>query len=399
MPLSQLKENASKRTFGSGFSEIPRAYSRDEIIAGHSFYGYLYKITDTGSREFVRNIPENAPITIKDLRSIYKEGGAFILVTTFNQSSEESEIQEVHLTISSAKDTGKTSMNNNSPLDEGYYSRLIARHQEEVSRLKTESDDLYNLLRKERDANYDLKREADAKYEELQRSLSQRISQLEQEKFELQMEAKIASIEAKSENKGSYLDKVLDLVMENGKEFIPMILQAAQQGGQPQPQTMIADSEAASRTNPEQTQQAPQNQQEQAMQNAKERIIRTIFDEAVKVSAGQNQDIQNYAKFIIEQINIAKQSGQPMNSDDWTRLAYNLAGQAIENNYSADKIADAITPLFNQISKYKELVKYIPGDVAAGMLLKQVNLHDQAGEAIVKLIGNVIEAIKTKIAA
>lgn len=273
-------------------------------------------------------------------------------------------------------------------LYETQISTLRAGYEQQLSNLRGEVDALYRKLREKNE-------EIDAVYAKHRNSESGLDNQFRRdldewkEKYQkLHLEHELFKV---SHDKPTSVWKdVFSAIKDNGID-VPTIITAISalmaSNGQQQGNPLLLPQGY-------QEQMPAQQQEHQVEMPNKDQIIEFLLQHAVAVAAGKHPELGQYANIVHSQLLIAKETGQGLQSQDWIRMAGVLMEQAVSQNFTVDNIVQALTPIFGQISQYREYLDMLDSSAVAKMLLKLAKV-DTANPVILEMLIRVLDALKS----
>ncbi len=323
--------------------------SEEDIYRGLPFWGILFAVDEDGEEAYVDTIPEDHPITIKDLRRRRKTGEFILRIP-----QESGEYDEIPFRIEQPKRTRTKQAQEYrvQELRQRYEERIEdLRHDYErhIARLKEEIEQVYRQLQR-----YQQQVTEQAMQFASEKAHQQEIQSLRDQLHELKAENQImrlrleGELAGEDEEEGGLLERLL--AGESGAKLIEVLqgMLAGQQQVQAQQQA-LGDSE-------------PQPQD----LNLKQQMIERIFIACTKTLA--SGEWEKYSRWVAGQIQFMQANGIKLGKEEWINLAYGLAEYAVQHNVTADKIAKLLDPLLGQLGQARQMLKILGPEKAADAL-------------------------------
>ena len=321
--------------------------TEEDIYKGIPFWGILFSVDENGDEAYVDTIPEDNPITIRDLRRRNKRGD-FIL-----RIPRGSDYDEIPFRIEKPRPR-KTQQaqqyddlqNRIAEIRSQYRERLEEiehEHQRHIARLKEEIEQLYRQLQQYQNQIVTLTQQAAQEKISLIQAHQTELQQLRDQLHELRAENQILTLRLEGEledvEEGGLLEKLIS--GEGGAKLIEAL------------QGIL-------------TQQQPQPNLNGQQKTPQEAMIERFFIAATKTLA--SQEWEKYGKWVQGQIAFMQANNIQIDRGQWVRLAYALAEHAIENEISADRIAKLLDPLLDQFAQARQMLGILGPEKATDAL-------------------------------
>lgn len=399
------------------------AQSQDELYRQKPFFGTINRVFN-GQKVFLEHIKQSERLTLSEWIERKKvDQGAFLLETT-SESGDDISI-EFHVDRNHNSKVPENPFLNRLPQkteNSGTNSALAEELQVQITRLSGNlqesdrknrelQDELFKAKRELSEGNTDVLLKHQQEIRTMEKEHDAKVRELEKQITKLETDKRIDKLEYKNSNRDG-MTRFLDVMEENGVEFIGAIIKQLQSAGQnpaqATPQQLQAAikqqaQEQAEKTenhpeaehleDPEGTIQNPEQltHEEQVMQ-AKEQIKQNLLDNALKTLSNSDISIQEYAEFARAQIAIMRQNNLSLDVQAWIEMARTLAKKAIEKNIPVQRVADIIKPLLDGVKGYAFMLKALNPEMATDQLFNQFNV--EASDDVKKLVSKVLEIIK-----
>lgn len=250
--------------------------------------------------------------------------------------------------------------------------RRIQSYRDEVDRYSRKVQELQNELNSIKNDHHNEKMNLITAHNATISDLKDTIYDLKQEKALLEM----------GKDKPLIREIIESLRDTDLSSLLPLLSPSLQSPTLPQP------SEEAPISNPAES----EPMQESRPSFNKQQLLQQMLGLAVNFIQDKSVDLSEYARVVQSQIQIAQHQGQPLTSNDYILLAESLASVAVDQNFQPERIATAISPLFDKIGAVKTVAKYAPAEELTGMLLGIIKRP--VPEPVQKMLTNVLQAIK-----
>ncbi|WP_409029432.1 hypothetical protein [Gracilimonas sediminicola] len=292
-------------------------------------------------------------------------------------------------------------------------TRLSGHLSEEERKNRQLQDELFTTKRELAEGNAELRLNHKEEIRTLEKDYEARIRELEKEVMQLETDKRFDKLEYKNSNRDG-MTRFLDMIEENGADFVTAIITQLQSAGQnpaqATPQQIQEAVKQQAQAQKAENSQNSENQEtsddvihdsetnptelthEEQLMQAKEEIKQNLLDNALKTLANSDINIQEFAEFARAQIAIMRENNLSLDAQAWIEMARTLAQTAIEKNISVERVANIIKPLLDGVKGYGFMLKAMNPEMATEQLFNQFNV--EASDEVKKLVSKVLEIIK-----
>jgi len=388
------------------------ANSQERIEENYPFFGTLLK-RENGLYKRKEVISKDEPRTIEYVKERY-QGGAYQLRQTVKGEGE----RKINFNVSGVEKPDNTQSGNsnsdNEKIDEKFitnlrkdlkkeirsdYSDLIDRQKKRIGALNDELDELSRKNRQLSGEMAELERKSARNAREDQKEYERKIDKLKDEKrdlefevFELEQELRYSDAEQGFDLKTMLQDAAND---PNIRAMLAPILAKLFGGGQmPQQPAALNGQRAnpsAANSQPDTTQPTSSEASAQEGDNAQEDNSEPANSKNETQQTQMQQLVEQFQTGVIKTVASSMVNGQPEASElqelvvngvqelenqgispqpaMWVQIAKQLVEFALDNSVTAEKAANTIKPILQQLDGAANNLKYLPAKGAAHALI------------------------------
>jgi len=356
-----------------------------EILENFRFYGILLKKQENGGYKRIETIQRHNAKCIDEVRSQYGPGEYQLRLTDPEGKQKQIifPVKESSPTQSEGQQTKPGLLQQEETLAglrRELKEEIRADYQADLDRmqhrLQLKDDDLDEKSKKIRDLNEEigeLRRGLadDVKLES--RPLQQRITELENERWDLKIQIQELKTDLKLAGQDEPLslgERVLEILKDNPKivQSIGPTLNNLMSQAMPQQQLQNAPQEPPSDPPSNENEQKTKPNQEEVNQIV-QNFANNVINKAVEQIASENPNPSVVKRFLDSQLQSLQQRGLQAGSQLWVGIARGLIQVSDQNGLDPSKVAVVIEPILGKFKQAKMILRTVDAPTAADLLI------------------------------